>query len=182
MHCERGDPWEFLSPTPVVVWLASTSESRENERDFAFHHCCLTGWAPLWPKYLEDCRPLMLLFSVPWWFYVQDIQCEFWWWWTFQAPPWGRPWRSWRGRWASWRGTSSPRSSSLGRYSNNQNGNLRWFSPWSAGSRVPHTYSKKWFLWKPFRIIPWLWKRVLHLVWALYYVYIVVEVTLNMAK
>ena len=26
------------------------------------------------------------------------------------------------------------------------------------------------------------WKRVLHLVWALYYVYIVVEVTLNMAK
>ena len=113
MHCERGDPWEFLSPSPVVVWLASTSESRENERDFAFHHCCLTGWAPLWPKYLEDCRPLILLLSVPWWFYVQDIQCEFWWWWTFQAPPWGRPWRSWRGRWASWRGTSSPRSSSL---------------------------------------------------------------------
>ena len=35
---------------------------------------------------------------------------------------------------------------------------------------------------KPFRIIPWLWKRVLHLVWALYYVYIVVEMTLNMAK
>ena len=28
----------------------------------------------------------------------------------------------------------------------------------------------------------WLWKRVLHLVWALYYVYRVVEVTLNMAK
>ena len=24
---------------------------------------------------------------------------------------------------------------------------------------------------KPFRIIPWLWKRVLHLVWAFYYVY-----------
>ena len=35
---------------------------------------------------------------------------------------------------------------------------------------------------KTFRIIPWLWKRVLHLVWALYYVYIVVEMTLNMAK
>ena len=38
------------------------------------------------------------------------------------------------------------------------------------------------FCWKPFRIIPWLLKRVLHLVWALYYVYIVVEMTLNMAK
>ena len=38
------------------------------------------------------------------------------------------------------------------------------------------------FLKKTFRIIPWLWKRVLHLVWALYYVYIVVEMTLNMAK
>ena len=35
---------------------------------------------------------------------------------------------------------------------------------------------------KTFRIIPWLWKRVLHLVWALYYVYIVDEMTLNMAK
>ena len=69
----------------------------------------------------------------------------------------------------------------LGRGSNNQNGNLRWFLPWrggvSKGSRVPYTYSEK-----PFRIIPWLWKRVLHLVWALYYVYIVVEMTLNMAK
>ena len=42
------------------------------------------------------------------------------------------------------------------------------------GARVPHTYSEKWFFWKPFRIIPWLWKRVLHLVWALYYVYIVI--------
>ena len=31
-------------------------------------------------------------------------------------------------------------------------------------------------------IIPWLLKRVLHLVWDLYYVYIVVEMTLNMAK
>ena len=40
----------------------------------------------------------------------------------------------------------------------------------------------KMIFWKPFRIIPWLLKRVLHLVWALYYVYIVVEVTLNMAK
>ena len=35
------------------------------------------------------------------------------------------------------------------------------------------------FFWKPFKIIPWLWKRVLHLVWALYYVCIVFEVTLN---
>ena len=38
----------------------------------------------------------------------------------------------------------------------------------SRGSRVPHTYFEKWFfLKKTFRIIPWLWKRVLHLVWAL---------------
>ena len=57
-----------------------------------------------------------------------------------------------------------------------------FFHDEGGGSRVPHTYSEKWFFWKPFRIIPWLWKRVLHLVWALYYVYIVVEVTLNMAK
>ena len=34
---------------------------------------------------------------------------------------------------------------------------------------------------KIFRIIPWLWKRVLHLVWAFYYVYIVVELTMNAA-
>ena len=33
------------------------------------------------------------------------------------------------------------------------------------GSRVPLTYFEKWFFQKPFRIIPWLWKRVLHLVW-----------------
>ena len=52
----------------------------------------------------------------------------------------------------------------------------------SRGSGVPHTYSEMWFFWKPFRIIPWLLKRVLHLVWVSYYVYIVVEVTLNMAK
>ena len=52
----------------------------------------------------------------------------------------------------------------------------------SRGSRVWHTYSEKWFSLKPLRIIPWLWKRVLHLVWALYYVYIAVEMTLNMAK
>ena len=38
------------------------------------------------------------------------------------------------------------------------------------------------FFKNPFRIIPWLWKRALHLVLALYYVYIVVEMTLNMAK
>ena len=35
---------------------------------------------------------------------------------------------------------------------------------------------------KTFRIIPSLRKRVLHLVWALYYVYLVVDVTMNMAK
>ena len=71
-----------------------------------------------------------------------------------------------------------------GKVSNNQNGNLRWHLPWRGGGleRVPHTYSEKWFFWKPFRIIPRLLKRVLHLVWALYYVYIVVEMTLNMAK
>ena len=75
---------------------------------------------------------------------------------------------------------------SLGTVADNQNGNLRWYLPWregaSRGSRVPHTYSEKWFFWKPFRFIPWLLKRVLHLVWDPYYVYIVVEVTLNMAK
>ena len=35
---------------------------------------------------------------------------------------------------------------------------------------------------KPFRIIPWLSKRVLHIVWALYYIHIVVDVTMNMAR
>ena len=50
------------------------------------------------------------------------------------------------------------------------------------GSWVPHTYFEKWFFRKPFRLIPWLLKRVLHLVWASYYVYIAVEVTLNMSK
>ena len=35
---------------------------------------------------------------------------------------------------------------------------------------------------KPFRIIPQQLIRVLHIVWALYYVNIVVEVTLNMTK
>ena len=38
------------------------------------------------------------------------------------------------------------------------------------------------FFKKTFRIIPWLLKCVLHLVWDSYYVYIVVEMTLNMAK
>ena len=41
----------------------------------------------------------------------------------------------------------------LGRYSKNQNGNLRWHLPWRGGggrdrSRVPHTYFEKWFLLK----------------------------------
>ena len=51
-----------------------------------------------------------------------------------------------------------------------------------GGSRVPYMYSEKWFFKKTFRIIPWLWKRVFHLAWALYYVYIVVEVTMNMTE
>ena len=74
----------------------------------------------------------------------------------------------------------------LGKGANNQNGNLRWHLPWRGGSRgglechIP--ILKNDFSLKPLRIIPWLWKRVLHLVWALYYVYIVVEMTLNMAK
>ena len=68
-----------------------------------------------------------------------------------------------------------------GGYANNQNED--GFFHGGGGSRVPHTYSEKWFFLKPFRIIPWLLlKRVLHLVWVSYYVYIVVEVTLNMAK
>ena len=34
----------------------------------------------------------------------------------------------------------------LGRGSNNQNGNLRWYLPGrGGGSRVPHTYSEKGF-------------------------------------
>ena len=49
-------------------------------------------------------------------------------------------------------------------------------------SSATYLFWKMIFFKKPFRIIPWLWKRVLHLVWALYYVYIVVEMTLNMAK
>ena len=53
---------------------------------------------------------------------------------------------------------------------------------WVWGSCVPLTYFEKWFFQKPFGIIPWMSKRVLHIVWALYYVYIVVEMTLNMAK
>ena len=33
-----------------------------------------------------------------------------------------------------------------------------------------------------FRISPWLSKRDLDIVWALYYIHIVVEVTMNMAE
>ena len=44
-----------------------------------------------------------------------------------------------------------------------------------GGSRVPHTYSEN------LESFPDC-ENVLHLVWALYYVYIVVEMTLNMAK
>ena len=69
----------------------------------------------------------------------------------------------------------------LGRGANNQKGYLRgFFFMKGGGSRVPHTYSEKWFFGKPFRIIPWLWKRfALSLGFILC---IVVEVTLNMAK
>ena len=38
------------------------------------------------------------------------------------------------------------------------------------------------FFCKTFRIIPRLSKRVLHIVWALCYIHIVVEVTMNMAE
>ena len=51
-----------------------------------------------------------------------------------------------------------------------------------GGSGVPHTYSEKWFfLKKHLESFPDC-ENVLHLVWALYYVYIVVEMTLKMAK
>ena len=71
----------------------------------------------------------------------------------------------------------------LGRDSNNQNENLRcFFHEWGGGLEFHITILKNYFFWKSLRIIPWLWKRVLNLVWALYYVYIVVEMTLNMAK
>ena len=43
-------------------------------------------------------------------------------------------------------------------------------------------FSLKFFFKKTSRIIPWLPKRVLHIVLAWYYVYIVVEVTINTAK
>ena len=57
----------------------------------------------------------------------------------------------------------------LGRCSNNQNGNLRWIFPWRGGvSSSTYVFWRK-KIQKLFRIIPWLWKRVLHLVWALYY-------------
>ena len=62
--------------------------------------------------------------------------------------------------------------------SSNQNGNLRWIFQWRGRGVMFQIRILK----KTFRIIPWLWKRVLHLVWDLYYVYIVVEMTLNMAK
>ena len=48
-----------------------------------------------------------------------------------------------------------------------------------GGSRVPLTFFQ-FFL--PSRITPWLPKRVLHIVWALHYVFIVVKVTLNIAE
>ena len=32
-------------------------------------------------------------------------------------------------------------------------------------------------VWKPVKILPWLLKRVLHIIWTLYYIYVVVEVT-----
>ena len=50
-----------------------------------------------------------------------------------------------------------------------------------GGTRVPLTYSEKWFFENHLESFPDC-ENVLDLVWALYYVYIVVEVTLNMAK
>ena len=49
-----------------------------------------------------------------------------------------------------------------------------------GGSRVPSFFN--FYCLKTSRITPWLSKSVLHLVWALWYVYIVVEVTLNRAE
>ena len=110
----------------------------------------------------------------------------------------GSRWESWWESWKKWKMKLRKWSSySATHWKNNsnlcyklrdgvKNGNFWWHLPWRGGvwrgSRVPHTYFEKWFFQKPFRIIPWLWKRVLHLVWALYYVYILDEMTLNMAK
>ena len=51
-----------------------------------------------------------------------------------------------------------------------------------GGSRVPLTYFEKMNFSKPFWIIHWVSKRVLHIVWALYYIRVAVEVTMNMAE
>ena len=60
----------------------------------------------------------------------------------------------------------------LGRGSNNQNGNLRWILPWRGGGLACHKgILKKKICLKPSRITPWLPKLVLHIVWALCYVY-----------
>ena len=52
------------------------------------------------------------------------------------------------------------------------------------GGGVLHAINifRQMLFWIPFRIIPWMSKRVLHIVLALCYVYIVVEVSMNMAK
>ena len=47
---------------------------------------------------------------------------------------------------------------------------------------MPLRFFQKCFLQKTFRIVPLLSKHVLHIVWALYYIHIVVEVTMNMAE
>ena len=46
-----------------------------------------------------------------------------------------------------------------------------FFHEVSCGLEFHINFLKNDFLKKTCRIIPWLWKRGLHLVWALYYIY-----------
>ena len=67
------------------------------------------------------------------------------------------------------------------RGANNQNGNLRCFFSMKGGGLEFHIpILKNDFLENHLESFPDC-ENVLHLVWALYYVYIVVEVTMNMA-
>ena len=71
---------------------------------------------------------------------------------------------------------SNFQETTLGKGSNNQNGNLRcFFFMKGGGSRVPHNYSENDFLENPLESFPDC--ENVYLVWTLYYVYIVVEVT-----
>ena len=56
------------------------------------------------------------------------------------------------------------------------------FAMEEGGSHMSLTFFQKIFFVKPFRIILLLSKRVLHIVWVLYYIHIVVEVTMNIAE